>query len=100
MNKPKTVDEIIDATNKKDVSRDVSIRIAYSEGIDKAIYEITEWIDLLNLSHAKITQDNGYLNQKEAEREHRNQINVLESITFHLAGITSQYYVPSHEANK
>lgn len=52
----------------------------YSLGVQFAANEIHAWMDLLIIAHKSISDSNGYSNQDEADREHANELRMLDAI--------------------
>ena len=73
--------ELVLITDEMSCGYEASAR-AYNKGLDVAIDEVSGWKSLMTKAFNEIT----YSNAKEAEREHKNTMNLLGTIKSKLEG--------------
>lgn len=56
-------------------------------GVSKCVEEVNKWKELHDLSHKTVTEQKGWANQQDADREHGNTMRLLDCIISHMGKI-------------
>lgn len=59
----------------------------HERGVSKCVEEVIKWKELHELQHKTVTEQNGWADQKEADREHGNTIRLLDCIISNMGKI-------------